>query len=210
MLQELICPWCGGKRCFQTFDSSRYKCLACGGGVVSHDAQDVDTGEIVQRGEKVETMPPYNEKARKRETQHPPQVRVGVACFVFNEAGDFLVMKRKGSHGAGTWGLPGGHIEFGEKVTECASREVREETGIYLPASYYSYTSISEAVFADEQKHYITVICFCDCLVDAADVRIVEPEKCSEIRWVKRSTLPSPLFPPLAEYLRSNPKALSK
>lgn len=59
------------------------------------------------------------------------QVGVGVACLVWKD-GKFLVAQRKGSHGEGTWSLPGGHLEFNEKWQDCAAREVMEETGMSI------------------------------------------------------------------------------
>jgi|GEM_PF-5891666 len=42
-------------------------------------------------------------------------VRVGVGVFVFKN-GEFIMLKRRGSHGADTWSLPGGHLEFGNHL----------------------------------------------------------------------------------------------
>ena len=55
-------------------------------------------------------------------------IRVGVGVIIVRD-GNVLLGERAGSHGAGTWALPGGHLEFGETVADCARREVLEETG---------------------------------------------------------------------------------
>ena len=57
--------------------------------------------------------------------------RVGVAVVIERD-GQVLLMKRKNVHGAGTWAVPGGHLEFGETPEECAVRETREEVGIAI------------------------------------------------------------------------------
>ncbi len=41
-----------------------------------------------------------------------------------------LVGRRKGSHGAGLWALPGGWLEWGEPIDAAGARELAEETGI--------------------------------------------------------------------------------
>ena len=60
----------------------------------------------------------------------------GAICFVECK-GEFLLLKRAlHSHQGGTWtAAPGGKMEPGEAPLEAAVRELREETGIRLPAS---------------------------------------------------------------------------
>ena len=55
--------------------------------------------------------------------------RVGVGVLVVRD-GHLLLGQRRGSHGAGTWALPGGHLERGEDAVACGRRELLEETGL--------------------------------------------------------------------------------
>ncbi len=43
-------------------------------------------------------------------------------------------MRRGHAPWAGAWSLPGGRVEFGERLEEAARREMREETGVELDA----------------------------------------------------------------------------
>ena len=119
--------------------------------------------------------------------------RVGVGVIVMRN-GRVLLGQRIGSHGEGTWALPGGHLEFGESVAACAAREVYEETGLEIgDIAAAPYTS---DVFATEGKHYITL--FVVARSDAGAPERREPEKCAGWVWCRWAELPSPLFPPLA------------
>lgn len=64
-----------------------------------------------------------------RESLNRPQIGVGV--FVIKD-GKFLMGQRRGSHGEGTWSVPGGHLEFGESPESTALREVFEETSLKI------------------------------------------------------------------------------
>ncbi|CAG8421722.1 unnamed protein product [Penicillium salamii] len=107
--------------------------------------------------------------------------RVGIAVFVLNTQGKFIVGKRKGSHGAGTWALPGGHLEFGESFETCAARETLEETGLDIRG--LRYLNATNSVFQAENKHYITIFIGAVC-EEGAEPKLLEPEKCEKWEWV--------------------------
>ena len=125
--------------------------------------------------------------------------KVGVGIFVFKD-GRFLLGRRKNSHGDGTWCLPGGHLEFNEELEDCATREVMEETGIKIRNIRFS--TITNDMFKEEGKHYITIFM----LADWADgeVKVMEPEKCEEWKWIAKEELPENLFLPLQNLLKND------
>jgi 8-oxo-dGTP diphosphatase len=109
------------------------------------------------------------------------------------ENGRVLLEKRKGSHGTGTWSAPGGHLEYGESIENCAEREVLEETGLRIRELQHG--PFTNTVFEAEQKHYATV--FVLAKRESGEVETKEPEKCEGGKWFDWSNLPEPLFPPL-------------
>ncbi|KAF9468893.1 NUDIX hydrolase domain-like protein [Collybia nuda] len=85
--------------------------------------------------------------------------KVGVGVFILDQAGRFILGKRKGSHGEGTWALPGGHLEFGETFEACAVREVLEETG--LQVTDLRFLTATNNIMESEGKHYVTIFLGC-------------------------------------------------
>lgn len=132
------------------------------------------------------------------------EVRVGVAAVILRE-GRVLLGERIGSHGAYTWATPGGHLEWGESIEECAKRETLEETGLVV--SGFEKLSFTNDIFEKENKHYITLF------VVASDVsgepQVTEPDKCKQWKWFKLDELPKPLFLPLTNLL-NDPVILGK
>jgi len=123
--------------------------------------------------------------------------RIGVGVLV-EKQGKVLLGKRKGSHGAFTWGAPGGHLELGEKVEECAKRELLEETG--LKAVAVTLGPWVEDVMENGKKHYITLFVKIDQF--EGELQLLEPDKCEGWEWFSWDQLPHPLFPPLVSYLK--------
>jgi 8-oxo-dGTP diphosphatase len=120
--------------------------------------------------------------------QHP-QVRVGIAVFVIKN-GLFIMLQRKGSHGEGTWSLPGGHLEFGESFEDAARREVMEETNLEIKNVRFGV--VTNDIFTDENKHYVTIWMVSEWV--SGNAENMEPEKCTAQSWHTFDTLPQPLF----------------
>jgi 8-oxo-dGTP diphosphatase len=129
------------------------------------------------------------------ETKRP---KVGIACFVWRD-GKFLMMRRTGAHGAGTWSPPGGHLEFNESWEECATREVLEETGMRI--KNIRFLAATNDIFKSEDKHYISIWMEADW--ESNEPAIMEPEKMTDMIWATFTTLPGPLFDPCWANLRS-------
>lgn len=126
------------------------------------------------------------------------KVGVGVGVFIISpdHPNCVIVGQRKGSSGSGKYGLPGGHLEFGEEWAECAVRETLEETGLKI--KNVSFGTVVNAVVSEEDYHYITI--FMKGEIDdshAKEPENLEPDKCEGWGWYDWDTFPTPLFEPL-------------
>ncbi len=127
--------------------------------------------------------------------KHP---EAGVGVIVMRD-GKFLVLQRQGSHGEGTWSVPGGWMELGESFEQASVREIDEETGMKI--KNVRFAGVTNNVMLDENVHSITIWTMADWA--GVEPSITEPEKCADQRWVDFDTLPSPLFKAPEELLKS-------
>lgn len=113
-------------------------------------------------------------------------VRVGVGVVIIRD-GKILMGKRLSPLGFGTWGFPGGKLDKWESVTECAKREIFEETGLILNDNIKPI-KWTEDSFPELDAHYITL--FVSATIDSdQEARAMEPEKCEEWLWLHPSEL---------------------
>lgn len=117
------------------------------------------------------------------------QVRVGVGVMVWRD-GRVLLGRRKGAHGAGQWSFPGGHLEKGESILDCAQREVREECGLEIQRVRFQFGARSSAFLPRDYLHIGVVAAS-----DAGEPLVLEPDKCDGWEWWRdQYPLPSPMF----------------
>lgn len=113
--------------------------------------------------------------------------KVGIGVMVIKQ-GKVLLGKRKGSHGEGKYAWPGGHLDFGEGMIECAKREVREETGLEI--SNLKFLRLMN--FVAHGKHYADISFTASW--ESGEPKVLEPDKCEGWQWYDLENLPKPLF----------------
>jgi ADP-ribose pyrophosphatase YjhB (NUDIX family) len=111
--------------------------------------------------------------------------KVGVGGIVLQD-GKVLLLLRKNPPEAGSWSLPGGRVEFMERLEDAVVRELREELGITVEVE--SLVCVVNHIVREENAHWVA---------PAYRVRVVsgvpknlEPEKTAAIEWFLMSDLP--------------------
>lgn len=120
-------------------------------------------------------------------------VKAGVAVIILNEEKQVLLQKRSD---VGLWGIPSGHIEIGETVSEAAIREVKEETNLDIKIKKLIgvYSDPNSQVFAypnGKIVHFIT-ICFL-AEITGGELRCNSSESL-EIKFFNQQNLPQDLL----------------
>jgi 8-oxo-dGTP diphosphatase len=107
-------------------------------------------------------------------------------------------------HGAGTWTMPGGKLEFKETFEDGAYRETLEETGIEIDKNLLEHISTTNNIVED--AHFVTLGFLCRKFSGEAKVR--EPDEITEWQWFDLGNLPSPLYFPsrqiIEKFLKNN------
>lgn len=142
---------------------------------------------------KAGSSPPEQLPAERR-----PCIGVGVMLW----KGDYLLLgQRIDAQGATCWQFPGGRLEAGESVLECAAREVCEETGLAI--GFARPAGFNNLPFSAGEHDYVTLY------VSAAHLggepEVMEPEKCRSWQWFHHRELPDPLFLPITHLLKQSP-----
>jgi len=120
---------------------------------------------------------------------------VGVALLIRKDD-QVLLMKRKRSHGAGSWSPPGGYLEYGERPEDCAIREAMEETGVEV--SDVRFLGITNDIFP-EGKHHITL--WFEAKHVAGEARVAAEDEALEVGWFSMANFPEPRFLPFQHML---------
>lgn len=104
--------------------------------------------------------------------------------------------------GQGTWTMPGGKVEYMERLEDAAKRELEEETS--LKATELELYCISDDI--TETAHYVTVGFIANKY--EGQVKTMEPETILEWQWFDLENLPENLFEPSRKCIKKYKKGL--
>jgi len=118
-----------------------------------------------------------------------------MASFViFFKDDKVCLMRRQGTnHMCGKMSLPAGHVDQNESFRDAAIREMREEVGISLTTAQLQFAVMEHSHGCDYVNAYFIARKW------DGEIKINEPEKCSEISWHAIDNLPEDTIP----YIRS-------
>ncbi|HZH60660.1 MAG TPA: NUDIX domain-containing protein [Metabacillus sp.] len=120
-------------------------------------------------------------------------LKAGVAVIILNEKKQVLLQKRAD---VGLWGIPSGHIEIGETVSQAAIREVKEETNVDIRIIKLIgvYSDPNSQVFAypnGKVVHFITTCFLAE--ITGGELRCNSSESL-EIKFFSQDNLPEDLL----------------
>lgn len=116
-------------------------------------------------------------------------IGVGVGAFILNDKNELLMLLRakNSSVEPGTWMIPGGKIDFNEKMEDTVKREAEEEIGVQIEV--IDLVKPLDHILPDQ--HWITSIFLCR--IKSGDPRIMEPHKHDKMKWFPLDKMPENL-----------------
>jgi 8-oxo-dGTP diphosphatase len=128
---------------------------------------------------------------------------VAVYGILSDDNGRALLLRRAGSgYHDGELSLPAGHVDGGEDVLSALIRELREEITVEADRSSCRLVLVAHrsAEYPDDDEYIDLFFVVGDWAGTAA---IGEPDRCSELVWAPRDSLPDDVIPYVADALRA-------
>lgn len=123
-----------------------------------------------------------------------PAVTVDAALVSDEECPQILLIKRGNPPFQGSWALPGGFVDEGEKLSDAVYRELREETSVDLKMYGEKYSLRQVHTFGDpgrDPRGWTVTVTFA-CVVDATVKKSVRADDdAAEACWFDTTSLPS-------------------
>ncbi len=122
-------------------------------------------------------------------------VCIPASYLILKKDDKILMLKRKNTgYEDGNYSFIAGHVEKNESFTTCAIREAREEAGIKVNKEdlHLVHIMYRKEIETGKPERLDT---FYEVSVWEGDISNLEPEKCAELKWFKKSNIPKNTIP---------------
>ncbi len=118
-------------------------------------------------------------------------IGVGVGAFILNDKEELLMVLRAKNAKAepNTWMIPGGSIDFNEKIEDAVMREIKEEIGVDI--EIVDLLNVVNHILPEEKQHWLSPTFICR--IKSGTPKIMEPHKHNGLRWFKLDDMPENL-----------------
>lgn len=143
-------------------------------------------------------MTPADQAQPHRNLQAPAaQASLGAGVIVTDAEGRVLL----GLHPTGVWELPGGKVDPGESIEQAAARELAEETTLEADPADVEVVAILLDTPPDASLTRLTAVAVVG--AHRGTPAVAEPDKMRRWEWFSLKALPTPLFVPSGQALKS-------
>jgi 8-oxo-dGTP diphosphatase len=116
---------------------------------------------------------------------------VVVVKVIPGQTREVLLIKRKNEPFKDCWAFPGGFLDMNETLSECASRELKEETGLTVPSKELSFVTMLDDVERDPRGRVLSAVFAC---LLREDVTVQASDDAKEVAWFPVDDLPRLAF----------------
>lgn len=116
---------------------------------------------------------------------------VVVVKVIPGQTREVLLIKRKNEPFKDCWAFPGGFLDMNETLSECASRELKEETGLTVPSKDLSFVTMLDEVERDPRGRVLSAVFAC---LLREDVTVQASDDAKEVAWFPVDDLPRLAF----------------
>lgn len=115
--------------------------------------------------------------------------RVGVGAVILDGEGRVLLALRRRAPEAGCWSIPGGKVDFMERLEDAAVREVYEELGVRVRIE--RLLCLTDHLLPEEGQHWVAPAYLAR--IEGGEPVNREPEALGDVRWFEAGALPENL-----------------
>ena len=124
--------------------------------------------------------------------------------IIMRDGNKVLLLQRKNTgYHDGDFSLPAGHVDGGEKLSDAALREAKEELGISINASALRLVHVMHRKSDKQGNDNERLDFYFEADSWSGEVSNMEPEKCSSLVWCDIDELPVNMVPTVRSALSS-------